>query len=423
LKNKLEESLSGVSYTELWEPLKGSFGNVIKAISLAAKDIWGSLAYAFKLTFTFNEEKIKEIKTNRQQALNNIASEYEGLWKNVVNANPDMSTLAMIAAPGPYFAAYITLNGRSTALGIQNFIKDAGVGSGWFDKFLGLGGGKERRDKAEDLELLWMRRDSSGAQSSALQRKLDSVITKLEKIFQMQSSQREGIELVRSMLLEKDNEKSSSPLDVLSKGIIDATNSEEFKKIMDKRVDINKIVSAKEEQLKSYEAALNAPFEFYRAIKQSKNIEQTVAAYKLLENSFLKIEGIDFDNVQSQLADLASKNYEKIKKDEKASKEVLKAAGISIDFSKLGEEDKKKILMSALIKIQSIKELQNIQEHVSSPEFKKILDEAKSDLLKDFLDGISEKELDQMKSVDSSNPYISLLSSGVERIKKAGLQN
>ena len=421
MNNKLEESLSGASYRELWEPLKGSFGNVLKAISLAAKDVWGSLIYALKLTFTFDKAKIDEIKTNRRQTLNSIAGQYEELWKNTVDANPDMSTLAMIAAPGPYFAAYMTLNGRQTVIGMHNFIKDSGIGSDWFDKFFGLGGGKEPRSKAEELRMQWIRRDGSGAQTSALQRRLDNVISKLENIFQMQTTQKEGVELIRTMLLE--NEKSAStPLDVLAKGVIEAANSKEFKKFMDTKVDINEIVSAKNEQLESYEKALNAPAEFYKAVRQSKGIYEIFEAYKLLDNSFLKIEGFDFKNPQKQLSEIANKNYEKIKNDEKTSRDALKAAGVTVDFSSLKENEKRNVLLSALVKLQSIKELQNIQEHVSSPEFEKVLSEAKAELLESFLDGISEKELAQMKSIDNSNPYINVLLSGVERIKKAGLQ-
>lgn len=422
MKNKLDESLSGSSYTELWEPLKGSFSNVLKAISVAAKDVWGSLSYALKLTFTFDSEKIKEIKMNRQQTLNNLGDEYKNLWANTVNSNPDMSALAMLAAPGPYFAAYIAMNGRPAALGIHNFIKDAGVGSSWFDNFLGLGGGKEPSSNAEKLKMQWFRRDGTGAQASELHRKLDSVITKLEKIFQIQSSKKEGVELIRAMLLE-DDDKASNSLDILAKGIIDATNSEEFKKYMKTKVDINKIVSAKEEQLKSYENLLNAPIEFYKIVKRSKNIEEIFEAYKLLNNSFLKIEGFDFSNPEKQLGEIANKNYEKIKNDKKAILEVLKAAGVNVDYVSLDSIEKQKVLRSALIKLQSIKELENIQEHISNSEFKKVLEDAKIDLLNDFLNGISEKELLKMKSIDNSNPYVKVLLSGVERIKKAGLQD
>jgi hypothetical protein len=191
---------------------------------------------------------------------------------------------------------------------------------------------------------------------------------------------------------------------------------------MDTKVDINEIVSAKNEQLESYEKALNAPAEFYKAVRQSKGIYEIFEAYKLLDNSFLKIEGFDFKNPQKQLSEIANKNYEKIKNDEKTSRDALKAAGVTVDFSSLKENEKRNVLLSALVKLQSIKELQNIQEHVSSPEFEKVLSEAKAELLESFLDGISEKELAQMKSIDNSNPYINVLLSGVERIKKAGLQ-
>lgn len=422
MNKKLDESLSGASYTDLWEPLKGSFSNVLKAIRVAAKDVWGSLSYAFKLTFTFDEKKIEEIKNNRQQTLNNLSEEYKELWANAINSNPDMSTLAMIAAPGPYFAAYITLNGRQAALTAHNFIKDAGVGSGWFDKFLGLGGGKEPSSNAEKLSMQILRRDGSGAQASSLHRKLDSVITKLENIFQMQSSKKEGVQLIRAMLLE-DDDKDSTSLDILTKGVTDAMNSEEFKKYMKTKVDIDKIVSAKEEQSKFYESILSAPIEFYRVVKQSKNIEEIFEAYKLLDNSFLKIEGFDFSNPKKQLEEIASKNYEKIKNNKKSVSEVLEAAGVNINYESLDETEKRRVLMSALVKLQSIKELQNIQEHISSPEFEKVLETARADLLNDFLNGISEKEISKMNSVDSSNPYVKVLSSGVERIKKAGLQN
>jgi hypothetical protein len=421
LNNKLDESFGGASYSELWEPLKGSFNNVLKAISLAAKDVWGSLAYALKLTFTFDKAKIREIKTNRQQTLNNISGEYEKLWAGVVASNPDMSTLAMIAAPGPYFAAYIALNGRRTALGMQNFFKDAGVDSSLFDKFFGLGGGEEPKRNWDNLGSQILRRDGSGSQKAELQRKLDSVISKLENIFQMQTSQKEGVELIRSMLLEKET-GSSAPLDIIANGVIGAANSEEFKKFMNAKVDINKIISEKNKQLEAYEKVLNAPVEFYKAVRQSKGIEEIFEAYKLLDNSFLKIEGFDFKNPQKQLGEIANKTYEKIKNDEKTSKDILKAAGVNIDISSLKENEKKNVLLSALTKLQSIKELQNIQEHVSSPEFEKVLSEAKIELLESFLDGISEKELEKMKSVDNSNPYVKLLLTGIDRIKKAGLQ-
>jgi len=413
------------SHTILWNPISKGLENVKKAFKLGVKDLWGALKYAYNITVETDEEKIKKLKTDRKDTLNKLASEYKSLWGDIVETNGDFATFAMLAAPGPYFAAHIALNGRANLIELHQFCKNAGIPSETIERF--LGNPPESPDDAEYIKQLMLRRNTSGSQRSEIEEVLQSVLKKISKIMQIENttvSEYAGVHAIRKKLLQEknnqDTQESSSPSDELLKGYIRLFQSDEFAKAIGKKIDNKKILKAKQEELDAYVNALNTPLQFISMIENAKDLQEVSAAYKTLGNSILKIDGLDNTDPTKKMQAVVDETYQKIKNDEKVKNSFIKGAQIKFDPKKqYSDEQKEEFVKAAIMKMTSAKQLEQIKEVMSGEEVQKSLELAREEFIKSFTDGLDDKLLSSMKKIDPTFP--DFIAAGVEKIKNAGL--
>lgn len=412
------------SYTILWNPISKGLENVKKAFKLGLKDFIGAIKYAWKITVETDLEKIKKLKTNRVDALNKMSEEYKSLWGNIVETNGDFAAYAMLAAPGPYFAAYLTLNGRANLIELQQFCRDAGIPTKTLEKF--LGNPAESPEDAEYIKRLMLSRGTSGSQRSEIEEALKDVLTKISKIMQIENApvnEYAGVHAIRKKLLEeKDTEQkqTSSPSDEMLKGYIRLFESEEFAKAVSKKIDSKKILKVKQEELDSYVNALNTPLKFIEMIENAKDLQGVSAAYKTLGNCILKIEGFDNTDPTKKMQAVVDETYQKVKDNDKAKNAFIKGAEIKIDPKKqYTDEQKAEFVKAAIMKISSIKQLEQIKEVMAGEEVQKSLELAREEFVKSFTDGLDDKLLGSMKKIDPTFP--DFIAAGVEKIKNAGL--
>ncbi len=419
------------SASVLWQPISKGIDNVKNALKIGAKDIWGALKYTFDIAVTMDKESIKKIKDKRNAALNKLSTEYVGLWGNIVSANEDMTAFAMMAAPGPYLAAYLTTNGRARLHDISEFCKDAGIPSSMLEEY--LGNPVESEKSLEYVKKMMLRRATDGTQSTQIQSALHSIVGKIEKIMKFNSiEESNGVNKVRSMLLEvQSKNKKETPEQEIRKGYIKLFQSEEFNKIIQDKIKSQDFLKLKREEAKSYVDALNAPIEFIKLVENSTNLDEISKAYKALGNTILKIEGIDRTDPTKKIREEADKQYqeiEKIKNEEEKNKvrnALIKAAQIKIDpKKKMDDKEKEGLIKAAIIKVTTAKQLERVKEILGSEELNKTLEEAKKEFIEKFMTDQNGRYLDDnilsaMKKIDSTLP--DLMSSGVQEIKNAGL--
>ena len=82
----------------LWAPISKGYSDLKGAIKLGLKDIIGSITYAFKLTFTYDPEKLEKLIEARRVTLDNIASEYQARWKSFTSSmGPEFSMMTFLS--------------------------------------------------------------------------------------------------------------------------------------------------------------------------------------------------------------------------------------------------------------------------------------------------------------------------------------
>ena len=173
----------------LWKTISNSYDDLKGALKLGLKDILGSITYAFKLTFTYNEEKLDELIKNRRIVLDNIASEYQKQWQKFSSdIGPGFSAMTFLMAPGPYLAAYISSNSRADLGHVVSLLKDAGVPTRAISELFDLSGVDPKKrgddDDTEDRSGLatLLTRDTSGMQRSELERLLREINARLSEV-------------------------------------------------------------------------------------------------------------------------------------------------------------------------------------------------------------------------------------------------
>ena len=421
-KRDLNESYN-YSHTILWNPISKGLKNLKQAFKLGLKDIWGSIRYAYKITIATDEKRIEELKRNRNDALNKLSEEYKQLWENVVETNEDFSTFAMLAAPGPYLAAYFTLNGRANLQSVQQYCKNAGISTKTLEKF--LGNPAESPDDIEYIKRMMLRRNTSGSQKADIEETLNDVLKKITKIMRIKDesiNEYAGIQAIRNKLSEKSDNKgiddASSPSDELLKGYIKLFQSEEFAKAIEKKINSRNILKAKQDELEAYVKALEAPIRFIDLVEASSNLQEVAEAYKVLTHSVLKIEGLDSTDPAKKIQIIVDETYQKIKNDNKAKDAFIKGAEIKPNTN-VKEQYAEEYVKAAITKVVSIKQLEQIKQVVSSEETQKSLEIAREEFIKNFKAGLDDKLLNSMKKIDSTFP--DLIESGVEKIRNAGL--
>jgi hypothetical protein len=271
-----------------------------------------------------------------------------------------------------------------------------------------------------------LRRNTSGSQRSDIEEVLQDVLKKISKIMQIENApinEYAGIQAIRKKLLEKNGtgeQESSSPSDELLRGYVRLFQSEEFAKAISKKIDSKKILKAKQEELDSYVNALNTPFQFINMVENAKDLQGILAAYKTLGNSILKIDGFDNTDPTKKMQAVVDETYQKIKNNDKAKDAFIKSAEIKLDPKKqYTDEQKEEFVKAAIMKVSSIKQLEQIKEVMSGEEVQKSLELAREEFIKSFTNGLDDKMLSSMKKIDPAFP--DLIESGVEKIKNAGL--
>jgi hypothetical protein len=406
LKQKLNEYFV-VSYQELWDPISKGFDNVIKAVKLALKDVWSSLKYTFNVSFSLDENKIKEVKRKRKDEKEKYAGEYSEVWESLVASNPDFSKVAFLASPSAYLAAYLTLNGGKHAIEIRKLIN------------------REVDDEKDNLAT----EEATGIRTHMLLgetkkyavakvlKELSEISNELNRLLGMTgSTMYEGVLGIRLVLEE------ASPNDAINVSTKEIIASKDFENNISKKIDSSGILKLKKEELNGYIETLNGPFEFIKLVQNAKNLEGIVSAYKNLGSSLLRIDDFDVSDFEQKIKDTAQENYSKIIKREDKIPEILKLAGIKLDINNVEEKERKKIILSAIVKLQTMKELERIKELVSNPEFLKSLELAKEEFIKSFTSDVDEKTLNIMKKNAPNDEYVKLMTSGIEAIRNVGLR-
>jgi hypothetical protein len=117
---------------------------------------------------------------------------------------------------------------------------------------------------------------------------------------------------------------------------------------------------------------------------------------------------------------VVDETYQKIKNNDKAKDAFIKSAEIKLDPKKqYTDEQKEEFVKAAIMKVSSIKQLEQIKEVMSGEEVQKSLELAREEFIKSFTNGLDDKMLSSMKKIDPAFP--DLIESGVEKIKNAGL--
>lgn len=425
LNNELNE-YKVYSTDIFWDPISKGIENVKSAFSTGFKDVWGSISYAFKVAIELDKNKINELKRNRKDALNKLTIEYKNLWKNVVSTNEDISTFAMIAAPGPYFVAYLRMNGRVNLQDLSGFCKDAGVSAPILNKFLG-----NPVDSEGDIEYtkrLMLRRATDGSQRTDIERVLSNVVNKIEKIMQLNASnlnEYKGIQAIRNKLQEKDENRTKTPEQELISRFENLFSSKEFNEIINKKINSSKFLLAKKEEIETYVNALEAPVKFIDIVESATGLDEILKAYKELNNTILKIDGLNESDPSKKIREEADKKFQEINRmDEKKKKEIensfLKTAQIQLDENKMSDKTyRDEMVDAAIIKIITIKQLQQIKDVIANEKLQQSLESARQEFIKSFKNGFDDELLNSMKKIDSTVP--DLIESGVRKIKNAGL--
>jgi hypothetical protein len=413
-----------VSYRVLWDPISAGIDNTIRATKLAIKDIWGSLKYTFNITFALDEEKIKRIKKSRAEEKERYAQEYATLWRDLKATNPDFYAIAFVASPALYLSTYLTLNGGKHAIEVKKFIKD----NFEFDIDVPTptmpgekSPSKEKKSKEIARRVNLLLKNTQEYTTAQVLEELDVISGEINKLLSLSGGGiYEGVYKIRLMIEEVQAEKS--PNDFINVAIENVIEDEKFKKEISKKVDSSKMLALKKQELDSYIKSLSAPVNFIKAIQKATGLDDIVSAYKSLGSTLLRIEDFDFENPKQKIEAIAKENYNNVIKNKKQIAELLKAAEINVDITTLEEKQKKNTILSAIIKLQTLKEVERVKEFVTGPDFLKSLEPAKEEFIKSFTSDVDEKTLNIMKKNAPNDEYVKLMTSGIEAIRNVGLR-
>lgn len=425
-KQRIDEYYKYYTASILFDPIGKGFSNVWKALKTGAKDVFGAFQYTFRVLAATDEKEIDEIKKKRKAQLNFLSEKYADVWKEAVQSNPDLSTIAMLGAPGPYFLGYATLNGRENLKGLFSFARELGAdertpGFSKLDSYLSgetvpSRRGKEGEEERDYLMRQILKRDVVDANMSLVQKELQTIRKELQKAFNFSmDGMSEGTQLVRMMIRE---EAKSKQIDV-EEACRELIQSDEFKQAADKMSA--DVIKSKTEELNSYIAAIQAPKRFIKEAQAATDMQGIKKAYDSLGgSSVLKIEGLGPDH-EKKVAESVTSAYNKIKNDEKKKDSILKLAAIKVDPKKqYTDQEKQQIVMSALTKVQTIRDLEGVKQTIASGDVQKSLEEAKLSFIESFKSGFDDKLLEEMSKVDDSGKRLAdFINAGVEKIKNS----
>ena len=425
-KNRIDEYYKHYTSDVLFGPIGSGFSNVWRAIKTSAKDVFGAFQYTFRVLAAKDEKEIDQIKKRRKAQLNELSEKYADIWSNIVKSNPDVSTIAMLASPGSYFFAYSVLNGRSHLQELYTFAKGIGADektpgfsrlSSYLDGETVPGGrGREGEEERDYLMRQILKRDMVNVNMSLVQKELQTIRKELQKAFNFSmDGMSEGTSLVRMMIAE--DSRAAAP-DIES-ACLELIQSNEFRKASEEMSA--EIIKGKTDELNSYIAAIQAPKRFIKNAQEATDIKGIKKAYDLLgSSSILSIEGLGPDH-EKKVVDNVNVAYEKIKSDQSKIDNVLSIAAMKIDPKKqYNEQEKKQLVISALTKIQTIRDLEGVKQSIFSADVKNAIEEAKASFIESFKLGFDDKILSEMSKVDSSGKRIAdFMNAGVEKIKNS----
>ena len=382
-------------------------------LKLGLKDIIGSITYAFKLSITYDEEKLNTLIRNRRITLDRIASEYQRQWKQFIDhIGPGFSTMTFLIAPGPYLAAYLSLNARADLGAIVEFLKDAGVPTSYISEIFDLSGVDSSDDgvTGRDTLALLLTRRTDGTQRSELENILRQINQKLEDLYGIRredssrsrtppSEERveEGVQLVRSMLSNNKKVLKESVYESLTKNAIQKLNDENETISRFLKIDSKALVDEKIAQYKENEEIKNGAKLFIQKMENAKSLEDIEASYELLKKIPFEIDGLE-TNPMDRVKKIVDANYIKIKDKKEELKKLIEFAGMTVeDVNKIDERDAKK----AILMIQIKKEIENFKKTLKDGKFNKILDELDRKLDEEFLKDLDLKMINKMNFENS----------------------
>lgn len=423
----------------LWDPISSGYDDLKSAMKLGLTDILGSITYAFRLTFTYDEEKLNALIEQRRTVLDNIASEYQKQWQDFTQTmGPEFSAMTFFVAPGPYLAAYLSSNSRADLGSAVSALKNAGVPTRTITDLFDLSGidplprdsddetpggrggvsstssGAPTRSGIASL----LTRTTDGMQKSQLEELLISINRKLAEIYGLRSGGRElseGQDLIRNML--KNNKNTNTINESVEQSLKSA-----FSKLPDDSFNINsaKLLDARLELWRELQMIKTAPNKFIEMISKAETIEEITKSYEFLKrNSPVKIEGLE-GNPMDRVNKVVGANYNKIKNDKESLKKLIDATGTKVKEMNGNEEEIKEVdAKKAILKVQIIKELENAKKAMKSSEFTQTIKKIEEQANKEFMKGIDVKSLMKLKLDDiQDNESKEKLSRVIQIVKK-----
>lgn len=406
-----------------------SIKDVWEVTKVAIKDVLSAAVYVYDVAVAVNGEEIEKARNRYKVDKDKIAGEYAGALKNVQDRmGKDFHMVAFLAAPGPYLLAQTYDKGPQVTKDIVQFLAEAGMN---FEM-----PGRSAKGEPEDTDtgIQQAAYDSMyGKKSNYTQAQFTNlsgqVETALNKIFGVRSTTTEGVSGIRSLLKE---EKASSDIekvfkkaqDDLTKSLEKSLESFDMSKVVNP-ADQKKLLDTKDAEAREYVSILNAPTKFVVAIGKAKTMADVRKATEFLKGTPYRLDGIgpeEEKKIAEQARQLAKDSREKKKVDE-----ILKAADSKIPADKITDEELYDASVVVLTK-NAIDEIANVfkDPNKAGEKGKKMVAEIekyKGELLSEFMDGLTEKDLTIMSKTKEGKELAGVISRGAAAIRSSGLRS
>ena len=380
---------------ELWDPIKKGVGNVAKSLKLGVKQILGTLLYDLLITFTFDEAKLRRYREKKRALVLNVAREYSSLWKDVVGANPELSAIAFLAAPGPYLSAYLLMNARVDLYIIKNFLHDAGV--------------LDRKYGYDEDNFRNAYRDSTNIDVDNVESSIDRAINKVADLLELRRGSSIDENSGKEPNSSEDATGKSNHIENLARFISSAPVSARLQDYLHS----SELIEAKKQQLKSYLDSLNLIAEFSNKIKNARSSNELEEAY----SSIVSVESplqINFKGGEIPGKVIKRAVEDQVNKiGEKERDALLRSAPKNPNTEKMKPDQ---VIKNEIFRTFINEQLRLSKEFINSEEYKTQLEEIKAQFIQDLKSGFSDDQI-----AGRNSEITKLIADGVEKIKNAGL--
>lgn len=417
-----------LDFGKIWK----SITNVWDVAKIVIQDVLNVTAYSLKITFANDPAKIEEIIGTYRLNKDRIADRYKAKMSEIDQSiGPEMNFLMFIAAPGPYIAGELLIKEPTITKSLIQYFADAGVKiSKWqpaADAITNPTGSEKVLADLMHAAFTGQRMvfNDTADFTNARKRVEGNIASKLGV-----GGVSETVDSIRQMINEARQNRSTEEIMNSVQGLI-AKDAAEAIKSVDKKMlvspeDFKVFVETKKKEANEYVDALNAPAKF--AIESSKveTLEDFVESVnKLQESSIYKIEGLD-DVSESKILEQAKKLAAQAKKQgQKAMEEVMLAANIKLEKNKVPTDqlllNAAKIVSAKAALASAVEMFANPKESEAGQQFLKAQEQAKKEMLSNFMDELDEDVIDFLENHKDGQILLEIYEKGAEAIKNAGL--